>query len=232
MDDSTVPGSGVRHYGKYRGRVTRNDDPRDLGRLRAIVPGLLGSVESGWAMPSVPFAGADAGMFMVPPAGARVWIEFEAGDVSKPIWSGCWWPAGKLPKGPDGKPVKPPVKLLRSEHGLRITLDDDEQKLSLGDADGKNLLTIAVKDGQITITAAKKVVIAAPAIELVDGAGHAAVHGDNLLNFLNGVVTAYKSHVHPGQSTAPGGGPVTPAPPQPPMQQATKALLSDKVKSG
>ena len=106
-------------------------------------------------------------MFAIPPKGAQVWIEFEAGDVSKPIWSGCWWPKDKLPKGAGGKPVKPAVKLLRSEQGLRVALDDDKQTISLGDVDGKNLLTIAVKDGQVTIKAAKKVVIDCPAIELV-----------------------------------------------------------------
>jgi Type VI secretion system/phage-baseplate injector OB domain len=232
MDGSAVSGSTVRYYGKYRGRVTRNDDRRNLGRLRAIVPDVLGTVESGWAMPSVGFAAPGAGTFMVPPQGARVWIEFEAGDVSKPIWSGCWWAAAKLPQGTDGQPVKPQVKLLRSEQGLRISFDDAEQTLSIGDADGNNLVSIAVKDGQVTIKATKKIVIAAPAIELVDRAGHAAVHGDSLLDFLNNMVSAYRNHAHPGQSTAPGGGPVTPAPPQPPMQQATRALLSDKVKSG
>jgi uncharacterized protein involved in type VI secretion and phage assembly len=225
-----MDGSAVRFYGKYRGRVTRNDDRRNLGRLRAIVPEVLGTVESGWAMPSTPFAGPGAGTFMVPPQGARVWIEFEAGDVSRPIWSGCWWAADKLPNGADGKPVKPQVKLLRSEKGLRLSFDDAEQTLSLGDADGNNLLTISVEDGQVTIRAAKKIVIAAPAIELVDGAGHAAVHGDSLLDFLNNMISAYRNHLHPGQATA--VGPVTPAPPQPPMQQATKALLSDKVKAG
>ena len=232
MEPPAAPGSAARHYGKYRGRVTRNNDKRNLGRLRALVPDVLGTVETGWAMPSVPFAGPGAGAFAVPPAGARVWIEFEAGDVSKPIWSGCWWPAGQLPKGTDGEPVKPAVKLLRSEQGLRVALDDAEQTLSLGDTEGKNLLTIAVKDGQVTIKAAKKIVLDCPAIELVDGASHTAVHGDNLLNFLNSMVTAYKNHMHPGQATGPGGGPVTPTPPQPPMQQATKTLLSDKVKAG
>ena len=232
MEPSAETGSTARHYGKYRGRVTRNDDGRDLGRLRALVPDVLGTVETGWALPSVPYAGPGAGMFAIPPKGAQVWIEFEAGDVSKPIWSGCWWPKDKLPKGADGKPVKPAVKLLRSEQGLRVALDDDKQTLSLGDADGKNLLTIAVKDGQVTIKAAKKVVIDCPAIELVGGASHTAVHGDSLLDFLNNMVTSYKNHMHPGQATGPGGGPVTPTPPQPPMQQATKALLSDKVKAG
>jgi hypothetical protein len=231
MEPPAPAGGTVRWYGKYRGRVTRNNDPRNLGRLRAVVPDVLGKVETGWAMPSVPFSGPEAGTFLVPPVGARVWIEWEAGNVAKPIWSGCWWPAGKLPKV-EGDPVKPAVKLLRSEQRLQVALDDATQTLRLGDADGKNLLEIAVKDGQVTIKAAKKVVIDCPAIELVNGASHTAVHGDSLLNFLNGMVTAYKSHLHPGQSTGPGGGPVTPAPPQPPMQQATKSLLSDKVKAG
>jgi hypothetical protein len=231
MESLADGGNRARYYGKYRGRVTRNDDKRNLGRLRAVVPDVLGTVETGWALPGVPFAAPGAGMFTIPPSGARVWIEFEAGNVSKPIWSGCWWPAGKLPAGADGQPVKPAVKLIRSEQGLRVALDDAEQILTVGDADGKNLLTIAVKNGEISIKAAKKVVIDCPAIELVGGASHTVVHGDSLLDFLNSMVTAYKGHLHPGQASA-TGGPVTPAPPQPPMQQATKALLSEKVKVG
>lgn len=81
-----------RLYGKYRGYVHRVDDPENRGRIQAIVPRLLGPDEpTGWAMPSSPYAGPDQGMFMVPDVGAGVWVEFEEGDLSRPIWSGMWW---------------------------------------------------------------------------------------------------------------------------------------------
>ena len=31
------------------------------------------------------------GVFMVPPIGAGVWVEFEHGDPNQPIWIGCRW---------------------------------------------------------------------------------------------------------------------------------------------
>ncbi|WP_298460920.1 phage baseplate assembly protein V [uncultured Cellulomonas sp.] len=81
-----------RLYGKYRGYVHRVDDPENRGRVQALVPRLLGPDEpTGWAMPSAPYAGPDQGLFMVPDVGAGVWVEFEEGDLSRPIWSGMWW---------------------------------------------------------------------------------------------------------------------------------------------
>ncbi len=82
-----------RYYGKYRGIVEDNEDPENLGRIKALVPEVLGDVKSGWALPCVPYAGEGSGQYFMPPAGAGVWIEFEAGDPSRPIWSGCWWPS-------------------------------------------------------------------------------------------------------------------------------------------
>jgi hypothetical protein len=31
------------------------------------------------------------GVYMVPPVGAGVWVEFEQGDPNRPIWVGCRW---------------------------------------------------------------------------------------------------------------------------------------------
>ena len=82
------------YLGKYRGYVTEVEDPEGRGRIRAVVPRLLGEREQiGWAEPSSPYAGPDQGLFTVPDLGTGVWIEFEEGDLSKPIWTGCWWGA-------------------------------------------------------------------------------------------------------------------------------------------
>lgn len=37
----------ARHYGKYRGTVTDNQDPRKQARIKASVPEILGDVDSG-----------------------------------------------------------------------------------------------------------------------------------------------------------------------------------------
>src|SRR6185295_2748127 len=94
-----------RFYGKYRGTVTQVDK-NHLPRIRAKVPAVLGDQETGWCMPCVPYAGKDAGIAFMPEVDAGVWIEFEGGDVSFPIWAGCYWHQGELPAA-----VEPDVKV-------------------------------------------------------------------------------------------------------------------------
>ena len=80
-----------KYLGKYRGTVINNVDPMQTARLIAQVPDVLGTTPSSWAMPCVPTAGIQTGMFFIPPIGAGVWVEFEQGDADFPIWTGCWW---------------------------------------------------------------------------------------------------------------------------------------------
>ena len=227
----TPEGATVRHYGKYRGTVTANDDGKNLGRIRANVPEVLGDVESGWALPAAAYAGDGVGFFAIPPQGAGVWIEFEAGDPSRPIWSGCWWAGGQRPKDPGGTQATPPLKVIRSEKGLMVTLDDGSQTISVSDSGGSNLLKIEVQPGKITIKGATKAVVEAPQIELVENASHPVVFGDQLLQYLHQLVQLYQTHVHPGE-LALGVFPVTPMTPVPPLPPATPSLLSTKVKAG
>lgn len=81
----------AKFFGKYRGVVTNNRDPMQMGRIRAQVPGLFGGNESGWAMPCVPGGLSKVKGSALPKIGARVWIEFEKGDPDSPIWTGFWF---------------------------------------------------------------------------------------------------------------------------------------------
>lgn len=85
------------YFGKYRGKVENNLDPMMQGRLQVSVASVLGSGTLYWAMPCVPMAGPQMGIFALPPRNANVWVEFEAGDPNKPIWSGCFWGLGEYP---------------------------------------------------------------------------------------------------------------------------------------
>src|SRR3954454_16324318 len=104
-----------RFYGKYRGLVVDNNDPQLRGRLKATVPAVLGEVISGYAEPCVPYAGTGSGFYAVPPVGAGVWIEYEAGDPSRPVWTGCWWASGEAPLNEKAAPPTPFRKILRTE---------------------------------------------------------------------------------------------------------------------
>ncbi len=231
LSSGKITGQGTRFYGKYRGLVTDNNDPNNLGRIRARVPAVLGTVESGWALPCTPYTGDGSGQYTVPEPGVGVWIEFEAGDPSRPIWSGCWWGDGQLPENNSGTMVTPPIKIIRSEQGLMVTLNDNTQIIHVSDENGRNMLEIQVQAGKITIKGATKAIVEAPQIELVENATHPVVFGDQLLQYLNQLVSLYQSHLHPAQLTL-GVFPVVPAPPVPPYPPATPALLSTRVKTG
>lgn len=120
-------------YGKYRGVVTKNDDPDKRGRLRVLVPSVLGDQETDWAEAVIPFGGIkDAGLFLIPPPKAIVWIEFEEGDIDRPLWTGTRWIAGATS---GDKASGPPEKfVLQTPAGHRIELDDstkDDKKPKL-----------------------------------------------------------------------------------------------------
>jgi hypothetical protein len=231
---TTEPGTAAaldrltdRFYGKYRGLVLVNVDPQGRGRLTAMVPEVLGEVPSGWALPCTPYAGPGSGLFTMPPVGAGVWIEFEAGDPSRPIWSGCWWASGEAPRDQTGAEPQFTTRILRSELGLMLVLDDAAQTITISDAVGVNLMTVKVTQGTIEVKSAVKVMLEAPLIHHGQGATHPAVFGDQLLTYLNQLVSMFNSHVHPGEMAA-GFIPVTPAPPVPPFPPATPALISIK----
>jgi hypothetical protein len=121
-----VQRAGTSYFGKYRAIVTDVDDPNDQCRIRARVPAVLGDQECGWAMPAAPFAGDGHGMVMLPKVGSGVWIEFEAGQLDAPIWSGAWWASGQRPD-----PQGAQVRVIVSEHGHKVILDDDADELKL-----------------------------------------------------------------------------------------------------
>jgi len=228
--DGSSGAPATRQWGKYRGTVVDNTDPQSQGRVRVRVPEVLGAVDSGWALPCAPYAGDKAGAYAVPAVGSGVWIEFEAGDVSRPVWVGCWWESNKVPTDEAGTGATPDVKITRSEQGLLLALHDDSQVIALSDANGANLLKIEVQQGVVTVKAASKVVVDAPLIELVANATHPGVFGDALMTYLNQLVTLFNTHTHTGQMAGPI--PVTPMPPVAPFSPPPPDLLSMKVTLG
>lgn len=144
-----------RFYGKYRGFVVDNADPKKLGRLKLKVPSLLGEdVVTGWALPCVPYGGAAApghGFLFIPEVNAGVWLEFEEGDLEFPIWTGTFWsePAGnsELPRPNDAQgneqsePQDPPTcKIIKTKAGHTIQFED---------ADGHENVIIKEKHGHV-----------------------------------------------------------------------------------
>ena len=126
--------SEPKFYGKYRGTCTNNIDPQNMGRIRGICPTVTGVNETPWAMPCTPYAGMMEGLFLIPPIGANIWFEFEQGDPSLPIYSGCYWSIGQTP----ATPALPSTKMLKTKF----------YELKFDDIPGKGGITIQTVTGQ------------------------------------------------------------------------------------
>jgi hypothetical protein len=115
-------------WGKYRGTVINNIDPQMRGRLNCMVPDVYSVIPSTWAEPCTPLAGPTGppmGVYMVPPIGAAVWIEFEHGDPDFPIWVGCRWgsTADIPPLAKAGLPVSPSIVLQTAGQNMVVISD-------------------------------------------------------------------------------------------------------------
>ena len=152
-------------YGKFRGVVSDNSDPSNLGRIRARVADVYGEEESGWAMPSVPYAGNNVGLFLIPPTNASVWIEFEHGDPDYPIWSGCFWAENETP----ASPASADKKVLKTGAGT-ITLDDTQGSNSIT-IETTNSLKIKLDQQGIELSnGSQKIMISSSSVSVNDGA--------------------------------------------------------------
>lgn len=141
-----------RFFGKYRGVVT--DVDASTLRIKATVPAVLADQATGWARACVPFAGSNMGIAFLPAVGAGVWIEFEGGDVSYPIWTGCFWFDGEQPSDATGS-----VRAIVTESGHKVLFDDDATTITIEDPNQNTItfnsdgLTLASGGNQIAISA-------------------------------------------------------------------------------
>ena len=171
-----------KYYGKYRGFVVHNDDPERRARLRLRVPSVLGDAVTGWALPCLPFGGlADQGLYLVPEPGSRVWVEFEEGELSYPLWTGTYW------ERPEEAPVElaeddPTQRVLKTPTGHTLVFEDSpgEEAVRLIHAGGASLELAA--DGSVRLTdsagAALRLDVSSGQLRLEDSQGN-QVHMDS-----------------------------------------------------
>ncbi|GAB1257657.1 hypothetical protein NBRC116494_21590 [Aurantivibrio plasticivorans] len=131
-----------RYYGKYRGFVADNLDPEKRGRIKVRVPSLLGDQDTGWALPCSPFGGlADQGLFMVPEIDSQIWVEFEEGNLDKPIWVGVFWQ--QTSDTPSEAAIEEPTtRMIKTTSGHVLQFDDKagEEQFRLFHPAGSELL--------------------------------------------------------------------------------------------
>jgi hypothetical protein len=189
---------GSRAYlGLYKAQVSNNNDDAKRGRLKLIIAQVTGETEHPeWAEPVglTMTPGNGYGGLDLPQKNDWVWVEFEGGNANYPRWRPGWWGDGELPD--PFKANYPDVRGFKTKGGHIVFVDDKDGKVHFEHADGhavelaKSGVSVRGKDkdvsvdagsGQVTIKSSKKVVIDAPAIEIVSGGIHPMLLADTFL---------------------------------------------------
>lgn len=88
-----------KYFGKYRAIVTKVESNTGSTRIKVKCPSVLGESPSAWCNACIPLyesgtfktsSGDNKNVYRTPKVGDPVWIEFEGGDLSLPIWVGTW----------------------------------------------------------------------------------------------------------------------------------------------
>jgi hypothetical protein len=163
-------------FGKYRGMVTGNLDLTGRGRLDVKVPAVLGD-QVVTAMPCVPYAGDGVGLHLLPKPGTGVWVEFEAGDPSYPVWTGCFWADGEVPENADAT-----MKILKTERNT-LRMDDLAGEITAETDQG----AVTTMNASITHDAGATVTIAAASVSAAGGGSSVTVDSSGVASASSGV---------------------------------------------
>ena len=134
----------IRFFGKYRGVVDNTLDPTKSGKLQVTVADVHGKIAV-WAAPCVPYAANGLGFFFIPPKGTAVWVEFEAGDRARPIWTGFSWQEGQAPSA-----LVDDMVLATPSGTIRFHAQKPGGEIVIDTPGG---LSLVLRDGAVTLTA-------------------------------------------------------------------------------
>ena len=126
---------------------------------------MLGDAETGWCHAVRPVRRPeDVGFAFLPAVGSGVWIEFEGGDVSYPIWVGGYWRTGEFP--PSGAAQN--VRVIVTAATLTLTFDDDQSQITLSDPNGN---TVTLGDSGLTLANGQQsVAVSSSSVSVNNGA--------------------------------------------------------------
>lgn len=130
------------YYGQYLGVVYNNTDVENLGKIQVYVPNLIREDPLPiWAKPKGLMRGDNYGIHWIPKNGSFVWVTFEFGNLSRPVWSfGPSQGNTSLPFNGDK------VIALTTQGGIRVILDDESDTIKIFTNGGVN---ITISDNEI-----------------------------------------------------------------------------------
>lgn len=160
-----------RYYSVYTAQVIDNEDEKNRGRVKVVVPDILDDKElKNWAEPMLPTAGYDEkfkdtktkgrfGVFFPPKVGDYLWVKFRMGDIRKPVYChGGWWAKDEKPEALDTDRKN---AIFISRFGHTIIMDETEDaakftvemesgsKIEIDDTKDKNNILITTDKGTL-----------------------------------------------------------------------------------
>lgn len=190
-----------RFYSIYRGMVVDNNDPNHMNSLQVAIPEIQGGIIV-WALPFGQHGGLKTGFkYLAPEIGDTVYIMFEYGNPSKPLWTYHGFGLEQIPEELDD-----PNKMgIITPNGNLVILDETSGEL--------NIFT----EGNITIKSNK-------VIQFQEGANEGLIKIKELTNKLNQTISelealrsTFNAHTHSGVQS---GGSTSAVP----IQQITKSF--------
>lgn len=139
-------------WGKHRGTVADVSDPLRLGRIAVMVPSVAHERRI-WALPCFP----SPALVLIPPVGSDVWVEFESGDVDRPIWTGCFF--SDLAQVPDAASRASSDQtaggvVIATQWGAFIAIDDHQ--LTIANGKGASITlegpTVSINHDALSVT--------------------------------------------------------------------------------
>jgi uncharacterized protein involved in type VI secretion and phage assembly len=169
-------------------KVTNNEDPEGLGRVKVTYPFRDSSDESYWARVATEMASKNYGTFFLPEVGDEVLVAFEDGDIRHPYVIGSLYNGKRKPHESNGNgsndirgvksrsghvltfdDTKNAEKVtIETSAGHTITLDDSSgsEKVSIEDKSGSNTITMNSSAGTVSVSAGDTLSLSAKTIEL------------------------------------------------------------------
>lgn len=194
-----------RYYSVYRGIVVDNNDiEKNMNRVKVCIPEAMGGTFA-WAYPRNQHGSISNGFkFLAPKVGDIVFITFEYGDPTKPLWEYHGWGLQQIPQ-----PLNGPNKMgLITPEGNLITIDDDSGELNLhfnGPVSVRSEKEIILNSDSDIMIASQDTVITNKG----ENGGHVNIL--QLTEKLNLLVTeleqlrdTFNTHIHTGVTTGPG----------------------------
>jgi len=186
-----------RIFGVVVGQVAKNYDSDMPGRVCVTVPTRDKEAnELKWARVAMPSSGSGWGHYFLPEVGDQVLLVFEQGNIEKPYVIGCIPKDNDkilrqsadednqykkivtkngntiyFEDNKEGEGQKDKIKIITAKEGHRIEMDNEKSVILVSDKDGKNQIQMNTENGQMEITAEKKLTIKV---------------GDNIEMILNG----------------------------------------------